>query len=227
MTAATYYRQLKTALAREANEDIAHQQRQYMRNQFDYYGLHAPRWLSVIKAHIHEHDLIPPQLLPGFIELCFDDPFRELQYAAIEITQRLQKKLGPHAIELIETMILEKSWWDTVDWLAKLAGIHFKIYPQDKAPITRRWMDSQNMWLQRSAVIFQLLYRYDTDFKLMTRYILELNSSPEFFIQKACGWALRQYSKYEAQAVIDFVENHRLPPLTYREAFKWVNKNLK
>lgn len=227
MNASAYYGQLIKAFAHEANEDIAHQQRRYMRNQFDYYGLKAPRWLALVKEHLHTYGPVIPQELPAFIELCFDDPYRELQYAAIEITQHMQKNLGPSAIEFIESMILTKSWWDTVDWLAKLAGIHFKNYPQHKLPITRRWMDSQNMWLQRSAVIFQLLYRHETDFKLLTRYILELSSSREFFLQKACGWALRQYSKYESQAVIDFTEQHRLPPLTCREALKWVNNNLK
>lgn len=196
-----------------------------MRYQFDYYGLKAPAWLNIINSHVQQQGLLKPEYLPTFIELCFEDPFRELQYAAIEITQRLQRHLGPAAITWIELMIKEKSWWDTVDWLAKLAGIHFRFYPAHKLPVTRRWMDSDYLWLQRSALIFQLLYREETDFDLLSRYILELKSSREFFIQKASGWALRQYSKYNPQAVKKFVHQHPLPALTTREALKWLNKH--
>lgn len=220
-----YFRQLRELFIQAADEAIAEQQRRYLRYQFDYYGLKAPQWFSLVKQFIDQHGLPDLSQVTTLVELCFEDPHRELHYAAIEIVQKQQKKIGSNGIELIEHMIITKSWWDTVDWLAKLAGIHFINYPADRLPVTRRWMDSNHLWLQRSAIIFQLLYREKTDFALLTNYILQVKSSREFFLQKAAGWALRQYSKYNAQAVQDFVNLNNLAPLTRREALKWLGKH--
>ena len=83
-------------------------------------------------------------------------------------------------------------------------------------------MTSGNMWLQRTCLLFQLHYKEETDKMLMDSIIMSLNTSKEFFIQKAIGWALREYSKTDAQAMINFVENNELAPLSKREALKWL-----
>ena len=84
-------------------------------------------------------------------------------------------------------------------------------------------MDSGNMWLQRVCLIFQLTYKHDTDSELLFKYILELKDSKEFFIQKAAGWALRQYSKFNPELVKEFIESNELPKLTVREGSKYLN----
>jgi 3-methyladenine DNA glycosylase AlkD len=76
------------------------------------------------------------------------------------------------------------------------------------------------MWLQRTCLIFQLGYKNKTDFDLMKACILKLSGSKEFFIQKAIGWALRQYARTDGNAVISFTENTELKPLSRREALK-------
>ncbi len=85
-------------------------------------------------------------------------------------------------------------------------------------------MDSGNMWLQRTALLFQLKYKKATDTKLLTDYILKLQGSKEFFINKAIGWILREYSKTESDWVIEFVKKHQLAPLSHKEALKWLNR---
>ena len=74
------------------------------------------------------------------------------------------------------------------------------------------------MWLQRVAITFQRYYKKKTDAAMLFDYVLRLAHSTEFFIQKGSGWALREYSKIDPQAVLDFVEKHDLPRLTRREA---------
>jgi 3-methyladenine DNA glycosylase AlkD len=141
------------------------------------------------------------------------------------MVQKVQKKQGPEFIDFLEELITAKSWWDSVDWLAKLVGIHFKRYPALILPVTERWMASGNFWLQRVCLIFQLTYRQKTDFDLMKKYILQVAPSKEFFLQKGAGWALRQYSKTNPQGVADFIEtNPQLAPLTKREGLKWLKK---
>ena len=51
--------------------------------------------------------------------------------------------------------------------------------------------------------------------------------SDEFFINKAIGWALREYSKTDADAVRAFVAETDLAPLSRREALKWLARQEK
>ncbi len=87
-------------------------------------------------------------------------------------------------------------------------------------------MASGNFWLQRVCMIFQLSYRDKTDFELMKKYILQLAGSKEFFLKKGTGWALRQHTRTDPHAVLNFVENNpQLAPLTKREALRLIKAN--
>jgi 3-methyladenine DNA glycosylase AlkD len=85
-------------------------------------------------------------------------------------------------------------------------------------------MNSGNMWLQRTALLFQLKYKKATDVNLLSDYILRLQGSKEFFINKAIGWILREYSKTDPDWVIQFVQNNNLANLSRREALKWIDR---
>ena len=88
-------------------------------------------------------------------------------------------------------------------------------------------MSSGNIWLQRTCLLFQLSYRSETDVDLLVKLIGELNGSKEFFINKAIGWILREYSKTDAEFVINYVDSIDLAPLSRREALKWlINKKI-
>ena len=181
-----------------------------------------PQWMAITKK-IHATEGIPEgEDLKALTLLCFEDDHREMHYFALETVQKALKKQAPEFIGFLEALICTRSWWDTVDWLAKLTGLHFKSHPALIRPVTERWMDSGNMWLQRVSMIFQLSYKEKTDTELMFGYIRRLAHSKEFFIQKGAGWALRQYSKTNPQAVVQFVETTQLAPLTKREALRLV-----
>ena len=66
-------------------------------------------------------------------------------------------------------------------------------------------------------------YKKNTDTALLNSYILHLKDSKEFFIRKAIGWALREYSKTNPEWVISFVANNKLSPLSEKEALKRVS----
>jgi 3-methyladenine DNA glycosylase AlkD len=156
---------------------------------------------------------------------CWSRPEREFQYFAMELAGRQARKAELCRVDLYEYMVLQKSWWDTVDYIASnLVGVHFKRFPDATGPYTERWMDSGNMWLQRTVILFQLKYRTDTDLELLTRNIERLYGSREFFINKAIGWILREYSKTDPGWVLAYVGSHatRLAPLSKREALKWI-----
>jgi 3-methyladenine DNA glycosylase AlkD len=223
MSANEYYEYVRAIFLAKGNPIIAEQQIAYMKHHFDFFGLKAPVWVALIKDIFVEKGILQGDDLMDFVTLCFEDDHRELHYVAIEMVQKTLKKQDESFIDFLEYMVTTKSWWDSVDWLAKLIGMHFLRFPHLIVPITERWMASEHLWLQRIAMIFQLFYKEKTDFELMKKYILRLSDSKEFFIQKGAGWALRQYSRTNPDAVQNFVAEHpELKPLTKKEAVRLI-----
>ena len=211
-----------SALFRE-HQDLAKSvsAKSYLRNQFEFFGIPAPMRRILSKKYIKDQG-IPAyaELHPLVLEL-FALPERELQYFGMELLAAAKKRWQEDSIQLMETLILTKSWWDTVDFIAPvLAGNYFKIYPLHIKEITGRWNRSANFWLQRSSLLFQLKYKKETSRELLQEYILSLASSKEFFIQKAVGWVLREYAKTNPAWVMHFVANHKLATLSTREAIR-------
>ena len=198
----------------------AEQQRAYMRNQFEYCGLMAAEWLGMLKTIFEEHGTFTGNKLKQFVELCADQEYREVQYAGLEMMQKRLKELPASWIRVLEKSIQTNSWWDTVDWLGKLCGIFFKVHPHLQHEYAYKWIHSNNMWLQRAAIIHQLLYKDDVDEKLLFDLIKIQSGNKEFFIQKACGWALRQYGKRQPKRVEWFLKHNNVSALTEREARK-------
>ncbi len=219
-----YLKILKEIFEETGNPEVAEKQMKYMRNQFAYYGMKAPVFMPIFKSMFKEYGVYEREDLPIFVKLCLEEEYRELFYFALEMVQKTLKKQEADFIDTLEFLILQDSWWDTVDWIAKLVGKHFQRYPELIIPSTEKWMASGNIWLQRVSIIFQLFYREKTDEKLMYKYILQVADSKEFFLQKAAGWALRQYSRTNAESVLYFIDNHELAALTKREGQRLVRQ---
>ena len=119
-------------------------------------------------------------------------------------------------------MITTKSWWDTVDTIAShMTGAMVFNYPET-ATIMDEWIDHENMWIRRTAILHQLNFKDRTDPKRLFDYCKKRMNEPDFFIRKAIGWALRQYSYVDASAVIQFVKTYEseLSTLSKSEALK-------
>ena len=202
----------------------------YMKNKFQYFGIKSPERKTLFKQWLKENpsfhkgiDLKSYQKTLDIVWELFNQPQRELSYCAVELLEKTKKEWRLEDITFFEKFIITNSWWDTVDYIStNIVGAYFIKYPDQIRPVTEGWMQSNNIWLQRVCLIFQLKYRKNTDFDLMTTYILRLKDSNEFFIQKAIGWALREYAKHDANAVKNFVEMYTLKPLSKREALKHI-----
>ena len=220
-----YHQHIKQVFEENGKPEIAQGQMKYMRHQFEFYGLKAPTWVALLKEIFREKGIYAGEELKTFVRLCMADEYREINYAGLQMLEKQMKKNPENFIHFYEEIIQTKSWWDTVDWIKKFVGVHFQRFPHLTLPTTEKWMGSGNIWLQRTCLIFQLTYKDKTDFGLLKKYILQLAGSDEFFIQKGAGWALRQYSKFNAEAVIRFVEdNPQLASLTKKEGLKWLKK---
>lgn len=201
--------------------------KRYMKNRFEFFGIKSPERREFTRTFYRDNGLPDHNQLDEIVRTCWKLPQREFQYFAMELAYKFLRKSAPNDIGLYEGMITGKSWWDTVDYIAvRLAGALFRKYPDMIRVRTETWMNSENIWLQRSALLFQLHYKKDTDTVLLEEYISRLSGSGEFFIQKAIGWILREYSKTDPGFVVDFADTHQLKPLSRREALRRVNGGL-
>jgi 3-methyladenine DNA glycosylase AlkD len=220
----SYLQPLLDSMAAAADAELAAGMAAYLRDQFAMLGIKSPLRREILRAFLKEYGLPAVDDMPQVMRALWELPEREHQYNGMDIARRLQKKLGPAFVPTLEWLILTKSWWDTVDGLASnTAGPIFAAYPQARESAVSRWRADENIWLRRTTLLFQLKYKDKTDAPLLFSLIEENLEDKEFFIQKAIGWALREYSKTDETAVRDFVAATALSPLAHREALKWLN----
>lgn len=196
----------------------------YMRDQFEYLGIKAPERRLINKGLKAEYGLPAIGDMPALVKALWKKSEREYQYAAIDFMQLLNKEWRAEDIHLLEYMITHKSWWDSVDAIVScLAGPWLKKFQEVRPATTNQWINSENMWLQRAAIIHQNAYKQHTNEQLLYRYAKQCAHSKEFFIQKAIGWALREYGKTNPNSVRQFVNSHTLAPLSKREALRKID----
>lgn len=207
-----------------ANAELAQPMSAYMKSQFAFLGIKKPERLILQKTLIQrvkkdkalECDMIRP--------LWYAEA-REFQYLALDLLVAVQPHLEPEEMPLLECLIQEKSWWDTVDLIAaQLVGPMTLRAPELIDDFIVPWSNSENLWLRRTAILFQLKSKERTQTRLLEEIILRNCGTKEFFLNKAIGWALREYSKTDPAWVAAFLSQHKLAPLSVREAGKHLDR---
>lgn len=207
--------------AKNANENLSGPMRAYMKNRFDFFGIKSPLRKSISKPIIDILKKDAPLIDRQLVLKLWQQPQRELHYFAIDYLNKMGKHLVEDDIILLEKLLTENSWWDSVDAIASnICGAWFKKFAHKKDEIIERWNLSENIWLNRSAILFQLKYYKETDTELLLRVIHTHKNSKEFFIQKAIGWSLRQYCRTDSKWVERVLNQTKLRPLSVREASK-------
>lgn len=217
-----YVISLQTLFEQHADPAQAVPMKKYMRDQFEYLGIKTPQSVALQKEFYAEHGLPEITELDPILRDLWSLPQREFQYVAVGLLGRCDKQIPANFIKTIEYLIVTKSWWDTVDSIAGgTVGVHFKRFPEVREKYLSKWRTSENFWLRRTTILFQLNYKKETDFELLCDIIRENLGSKEFFINKAIGWSLRQYARIDPKAVKKFVNATKdLHPLSQREALK-------
>lgn len=210
---------LEEALIRAANPEKALEMKAYMKGHFNFIGIPKPIRAVIQKQHfaaLRKAGIAPEALL----HFCWKKHEREWQYLGMDYALSQPKHL-PQQMSDWAYWITEKSWWDTVDLLAtRGVGLRLQNEPELRQEVITLWRHAPNMWLNRSCMLFQLHYKKQTDVQLLADLCVQYAGSKEFFIQKAMGWALRHYSRTDAQWVMNFVEQQQLPALSKREALR-------
>jgi len=212
---------LKEAFIRKADAERALAMAAYMKHHFSFVGLAAPQRKNIQKQHFEAGKDLLNTHWRDVVQLLWEEESREFQYTAMDLMLKFKRKMEINDIQLLEKLIRTKSWWDTVDFLAgTMVGLYFRQFVKQRDFHVQNWDVSQNMWLQRSVLIFQLRYKDETDVDLLFKYCHKYADSKEFFIRKAIGWALRELAKTQHEIVISFVNETNLSALSKREALK-------
>lgn len=216
---------LQSTFESERNTEKATDMEKYMRGMFPFIGLRAPDRKLLSRTFMRELKFQDEDMM-SVIHSLWEKPEREYQYVAVDYLVKNKRYLNVEHLDMIKYLIVTKSWWDTVDLIAThLVGTLFSKSPQLIKERGDEWLHSDNIWLQRTMLLFQLKYKEETDKELLFSIIRQTYHIDEFFIQKAIGWSLREYSKTNPDAVIDFIESHELSNLAKREGLKIMQRN--
>ena len=193
----------------------------YMRGQFPYFGLPSPAVRDVERAAFAGLPKPAADDLRVFALSCWARDEREFQYAACDYLRKHVAVAGTESLPVARELLTTKSWWDTVDPLAtRFVGDLVRTHPALVATMDA-WSADENMWLVRTAILFQLHYGAATDTSRLFGYCAAQAGHRDFFVRKAIGWALRHYARTDPAAVRAFVTAHgELSPLSRREATK-------
>ena len=214
-------KELVKELKAVANPDDAAAMKAYMKNKFEFLGVKTPARRKLSKTFFKQQtDLVIDW---NFINEAWNYPYRELQYAALDYLESRKKLLTPSDLPRLKKLAQTKSWWDTIDFLDRLVGSIIARFPETKE-IILSWSCDKDFWLRRLAIDHQLLRKEATDTELLEKILVNNLGQTEFFINKAIGWALRDYSKTNPDWVRDFIEQHQteMAALSIREGSKYL-----
>lgn len=204
------------------NEERARQMSAYMRNLFPFLGIQTPKRRELSREFLKEAG--KKQAVDWeFVKRCWAKEEREYQYLALDYLKRMEKWLTARDTVKLKELALDKSWWDTVDVIDKLIGNIALNHPKINEKLLE-WSVADNIWLRRIAINHQRGRKEKTDTQLLEKVIVNNLGQKEFFIQKAIGWALREYSKTDPEWVRRFIKKHegKMAPLSIREASKYL-----
>lgn len=195
----------------------------YMKSEMPSLGVRVPEVRRIIKAAAKE---LPPaslaELQSAVLELWRDARWREERYAAIDLTglRLAAGELG--MLPLYEEIIRSGAWWDLVDGVSRRLGELLQTHREDVSPVLLRWSTDPDFWIRRAAITAQLGAGSATDRALLAGVIEANLADSEFFIRKAIGWALRDFSASDPEWVRAFVRQHwkQLSPLSRTEALR-------
>lgn len=194
----------------------------YMRGKFEFLGINAPLRYALEKEYFKELKT-SRKIDWDFVEILWKEEQREFQYIATDYLNNMKNYLKYEDLDKLYKLIKSKSWWDSVDNFPRLIS---KIVDIDKNTNTAmgKWSRDGNLWIRRVSIIYQLHRKDKTNEEFLKRNILNNLNGNEFFINKAIGWALRDYSKYNSAFVREFIDENRenLSTLSIKEASKYL-----
>ena len=208
----------------ELNEDSINSiaMKKYMRDMFDFYGIAAPKRKELYNEFI-KNEKKTKVIDWDFLDLCYKDNHREFQYLVYDYLLSMKQYVTYEDISRIKKYIVTKPWWDTIDFLCKVIG-NVGLRDNRVKDLMIEWSKEDNIWIKRTAIEHQLNLGDKIDKELLEKIIINCLGTDEFFINKAIGWSLRDYSKVNPTWVKEFINKYKsqLNDISIKEASKYI-----
>lgn len=202
--------------------ELAEPMARYMKNLFPFCGVKKPQRALLERPFLKESLTLPlPELIQEIFRNYHKDE-REYQYYAIDLAQKNIQRFSLADLAELLPLLAEKSWWDSIDAWRKVFATWVLAHPTELKQVYAFFYQHENFWYRRVAINLQLLFKEQTDPALLAQAILADLTTEDFFIQKAIGWALRDYSKVNPDWVKNFMQQHSLSKLALREGSKYI-----
>ena len=216
------FNKLYEEMIQHKNEEQAQKMSKYMLNKFEYIGIKTPERREIFKNFFKEYKN-KEKIDWEFVNKCWENRYRDFQYVAADYLKDKKDKLTIDDIPKLKQFILKKSWWDMIDNLDMTIGA-LALKDSNVNKILLEWSLDENIWLRRIAIDHQLLRKEKTNTELLEKILKNNLGQAEFFINKAIGWALRDYSKTNPEWVKNFIEKNKekMAKLSIREASKYL-----
>lgn len=220
--------EIREVLAAAGDPERARAQQAYMKSAMPFHGIGAPALKALLRPLLADpaYRMGSREEWEATVRELWDGAtHREERYAALALTghRTCRAWQDPQALPLYEHLVTTGAWWDLVDPVASdRVGPILLRFPEEVAPVVRRWAVGDDLWLRRTAILSQLKARERTDTGLLHDCIEPNLADASFWIRKAIGWALRSYARSDPAWVRAEVARcgSRLSGLSRREALK-------
>lgn len=199
----TNYQYLKEQFEAHKDAESAKKMSAYMRDQFPFYGIPTPKRKAIYKDILKKAKQ-QKSVDWDLLDICFMEEFREFHYFVVDYLIHMQKFLTIHDIPRIQNYIKKHPWWDTIDGLDGVIG-SISLTNKEVDKIMLAWSTDTDFWLRRIAIDYQLGKKEKTNIEIFEKILINNLNSAEFFINKAIGWSLREYSKVNPDWVRNFL----------------------
>lgn len=216
------YLEIKKQFEQNEDKEKATTMAKYMRNLFEFYGIPTPRRKKIYKEFLKEEKKTK-KVDWDFLDKCYEDKHREFQYLVSDYLIMMNKFLTYEDVPKIKKYIKQKQWWDTIDFLDRVIGeIGLRDNRVNEVMLT--WSKDDDFWIRRVAIDHQLCRKEKTNTELLEKILVNNFGSDEFFINKAIGWALRDYSKTNPEWVRKFINKYKdkMNSLSIKEGSKYI-----
>ena len=194
----------------------------YMKTAMPFHGVARAELDALVRESLRRWPIANDADYRRTVEELWLLPHREERYAAVAVARRQRRFVSIDHLDLYRRLVVEGAWWDLVDDVAHIIGRLLLDERTAMRPVLDAWIDDDDVWLRRVALLSQLDAKQQTDAAMLFDYCERRMHDRDRFVRKAIGWALRQYARTNPEDVRTFCLHHRdqLSSLSIREAMK-------
>ncbi len=213
-----------TSFSDHRDKERAVPMQRYMKTEQPFFGIPKPLRAQLLREALQSYPVTDTQHYDLTVRTLWQHSHREAKYAAMDIAMRYKRWINDEHWTLYCHLVSTADWWDTLDLIASnLIGPCLLANRRHQTELDN-WAKAERLWTRRASLLAHLKHKEQTDKNALKRTILTLTEDGQFFIQKAIGWALREYSKTNAEWVDAFIAQHgnKLSKLAIREGSKYL-----